>query len=99
MERAFESRINELLREVEELKMSNLKSPATHSHLSGDFQHLLKEQVEENSKLRKEVSSKIDEIFNLRNEIEEEKAKLVVLENEIEIVKRKQKADEKNFKI
>lgn len=33
---------------------------------SNDFQTLLKNQVQENTKLRKELSDKIDELFNLR---------------------------------
>jgi hypothetical protein len=67
--------------------------------MRADFQQMLKTQIEENSKLKMELSLKIDEIFTLKNKIEEQQIKESLLENEIDILKKRQRAEEKNSKI
>jgi len=59
----------------------------------------LKSQIEENSKIKLELTNKIEEVYALKNTIEEQHIRESLLENEIEIMKKRQKADEKNSKI
>ena len=60
---------------------------------------MLKSQIEENSKIKLELTNKIEEVYAPKNTIEEQHIRESLLENEIEIMKKRQKADEKNSKI
>jgi predicted RNase H-like nuclease (RuvC/YqgF family) len=64
-----------------------------------DFQAMLRNQIDENSKLKIELSAKIDEIFALKNALEEQQTKQAMLANELDIMKKRQKAEEKNSRI
>ena len=60
---------------------------------------MLKNQIEENTRVKAEMKSKIEEIYSLKNRIEEQQIRESLLENEVDILKKKQKAEEKNSKI
>ena len=76
-----------------------MKNPGGECEVKEEFQCLLKSQVEENSKLRKELSGKVDEIYNIRADMEEMRCKIREKEDEISIIQKKMKAQEKNYKI
>ena len=56
--------------------MNSLRNPASESNEKHEFQELLKNQVEENTKMRRELSSKVDELYNIKMEMEEMRCKV-----------------------
>ncbi len=52
---------------MSKLKTSNNSGTSYDPRIKADFQQLLKDQIQENSKLKMEISLKIDEIFSLKN--------------------------------
>jgi hypothetical protein len=72
-EKHLENRVLELEKQLELMKLNpRTDSPPKSKH---DFQTMLKNQIEENARLKLELSLKIDEIFNLKHCIEEERLK------------------------
>ena len=63
-------------KENEVLKMNSLRNPASESNEKHEFQELLKNQVEENTKMRRELSSKVDELYNIKMEMEDMRCKV-----------------------
>ena len=47
--------------------------------MTNNFQILLKDQIEENTKLKGEIANKIYEIYSLKNSIEEQSIKMSLL--------------------
>lgn len=67
--RQYEERLLESQKECEMLRMSQLRSPAEERGGNKEFQELLRNQVEENSKMKNELSTKVNEIYNLKSTI------------------------------
>ena len=62
----------------------SVSSPGPETQMSGNFQELLKSQIEENTRVKADMKSKIEEIYALKNRIEEQQIKEGLLENEVD---------------
>lgn len=72
--------------------MGQFRNPGSESGVTNNFQELLKVQLEENAKVKRELSLKIDEVYNLKSDVEELKCKLRADQDEIAILNKKIKS-------
>lgn len=72
--------------------MNQFRNPAVEQGVTNNFQELLRVQLEENAKVKRELAFKIDEVYNLKSDVDELKCKLRVSQDEISILNKKIKS-------